>query len=243
LIQEKIWEKNIKKATVDTVINNFNNPIIFQEELKSLINRYANRYGKIIEVGCSTGVTSLLLEDTFDKTLLDLNSQAIKLAKAAAEKLGKKVNCIVADMFKMPFKDKTFDILFNAGVIEHFNEDERIDLLGEYSRILKDDGLMIIAFPNHYSFPYRSAYLFYTQILFGYKWPWPKEFKIYDMHREILSANLTLEKRVVLAKKQIFGFWGVFKPFKLLGIPLRIIDKFFPFEGYLTVLLIKKNLG
>jgi hypothetical protein len=126
--------------------------------------------------------------------------------------------------------------VFNAGVIEHFTTHERTKALIEYARILKDDGYMAIAFPNHYSRPYRLAYIIRRFIK---KWPYPSEFKIYDMNEEIELAGLSLESRQTLSKGSLFRWLNFIPPLKWL---FQIIDKVSPYEGYLTLLIIRKKL-
>ena len=138
-------------------------------------------------------------------------------------------------MFSMPFEDKQFDILFNAGVIEHFTQEERIKAFKEYSRILKDDGVMFIAFPNHHSLPYRLAYKIRKLLK---RWIYPDEFKIYDLEYEIKKNNLILEERLTLSKKSLMGWLSFIPPLKWL---FQVIDIFHTFEGYLTVLKIRKK--
>ncbi len=160
---------------------------------------------------------------------------AIELTKKAHEQLDKKADFIVADMFGMPFENNQFDIVFNAGVIEHFNQEERTKAFQEYARVLKDDGVMFIAFPNHYSFPYRLAYKIMKLLN---KWPFPDEYKLYDLKDEIQSNNLVLEKRLILSKKSLMRWLGFAPPLKWL---FQFIDIFYKYEGYLTVLKIRKN--
>jgi len=236
MTQEEIWINHIKNSSVDDVIKEYDNPAIFQKELIKLINKEFKNKSKIIEVGCELGVTSLLLNDKFDKTLLDLNPLAIDLTKKAHIRLNKQANFIVADMFDMPFNNNEFDIVFNAGVIEHFNYKEREKALLEYSRILKNDGIIIIAFPNHYSLPYRLAYI--IRNLFN-KWPYPNEYKLFDLIKEIDNSNLILEKRVILSKKSLMNWLDFIKPLRKI---FEVIDKFYNFEGYLTVLIIRKKI-
>ena len=235
MTQEEIWINHIKNTTVNDVISEYNSPAIFQKELVELINGSVSKDSKVIEVGCELGVTSLLLNDQFNKTLLDLNPLAIELTKKAHDKLKKKANFIVADMFNIPIEDKEYDVVFNAGVIEHFDFNDRKKALIEYSRILKDDGVMFIAFPNHYSHPYRLAYKI-RKIL--NKWTYPDEYKMYDLQDEIVSANLVLKERIILSKKSVMQWLSFAPPLKYF---FQIIDVFFPFEGYLTVLKIQKK--
>ena len=237
MTQEEIREEHIKNTTVNDVMKEYSNPAIFQTELANLINNnFHKKNNNIIEVGCELGVTSMLLNDDFQKTLLDLNPLAIELTKKVHKQLNKDASFIIADMFKMPFDDKQFNIVFNAGVIEHFNQDERTNALKEYSRILKDDGIIYIAFPNHYSVPYRLAYKIRKLLN---KWPYPDEYKIYDLKYEIENSNLYLEDRIILSKKSVMN-WLSFIP--LLKKIFEFLDIFYKFEGYLTVLKIRKKV-
>ncbi len=235
MTQEEIWIEHIRNTTVKDVINEYRNPSVFQRELVELIDKECVGNRSIIEVGCELGVTSLLLDDNFNKTLLDLNPLAIDLTKEAHGKLNKKAHFIVADMFNMPVKDRQFDIIFNAGVIEHFDECERVEAFKEYYRVMKNEGVMFIAFPNHYTLPYRLAYKIRKLL---HKWPYPDEYKIYDLRQDIQDADLVLEERIVLSKGSLMGWLGFAPPLKWL---FQFIDMFYSFEGYLTVLKIRKN--
>jgi len=103
----------------------------------------------------------------------------------------------------MSCSDESYDVVFNSGVIEHFNKKERIDILREYRRVLKRNGMMIIAIPNHYSLPYRSAYLFKKKFLRGFLWPWPEEYKIYDLEEELGLVDMQLVKRTTSKRNDI----------------------------------------
>lgn len=235
MTQEEIWENHLKNTTLSDVINEYNHPAIFQKELVDVINKYTEQEKKIIEVGCELGVTSMLLDDSFNKTLLDLNPLAIELTKQAHHSLNKKAQFIIADMFSMPIENSQYDIVFNAGVIEHFDLAARAKALMEYSRILKENGVMLIAFPNHYSFPYRLAYKIRTLLN---RWPYPTEYKLYDLKNEIAAANLVLEKRIVLSKKSVMNWLSFALPLKYF---FQFLDLFLNYEGYLTVLIIRKK--
>lgn len=235
--QESCWDNHLKHISVNDVIQACSNPAIFQTELKHELDRFSTSHPRLIEVGCETGVTSLILSDNFEKTFLDLNPKAIYLVEAVAAQLGKRGRFIIGDMFNMSLEDKSFDLLFNAGVVEHFSESEQILFLKEYSRILKDNGLMVLAYPNHYSIPYRFAYLFHRYVLMGHFWPYPPEYKIFDMKNALEQAGLKLHKRKVISKSSIFNWWNFCKPVKKI---FMFLDKLLNFEGYLTILFITK---
>ena len=234
-IQEEIWAEHIRKLTPSDIVAEFSKPAVFQIELSNLINNISDRYSSVIEVGCETGITSFLISDKWKRTLLDLNPGAIALAAKAALLLHKEATFVVGDMFAMSFSDESFDLVFNAGVIEHFDKDDRVAALREYSRILKPGGRIIIGYPNHYCPPYRCAYLLLKMI--G-RWRFPSEYKIYDLKEEIDACGLVLEQRRTMSKKTIFQWLDFAIPVKTM---FAMLDKIRNYEGYLTVLIIAKR--
>lgn len=192
--------------TVADIVRDYYDPAVCQRELASLINKISreNSYTRVIEVGCESGTTSMLLNNDLEKYFLDLNDDVLRKVAQACGKLGIDGTYIHEDMFSMSCPDEFYDLLFNSGVIEHFTKVEWIDLLREYSRVLKRGGTMILAVPNHCSFPYRSAYILRKRLLQGYRWRWPEEFKIHDLEDELRATSLQLVKKTTLAKEAIF---------------------------------------
>lgn len=234
MTQKEIWGEHTKDMSVESVCNSYRSPAIFQRELADLINS-ENNGGIILEAGCETGVLSMLLNENFTKVLLDYNEDAIELAKGAFYELGKRASFITEDMFDLGGVDSKFDIIFNAGVLEHFSYEERVLVFREFTRILKSGGLMYIAVPNHYSFPYRLAYI--IRNLFG-KWQYPKENKIYDFSKELSCiSNLEMIDRIVLSRKSLMNWLDFSLPLKKI---FSLLDTIFSYEGYLTVIKIRK---
>jgi SAM-dependent methyltransferase len=101
---------------------------------------------KVIEVGCGTGQT---LNMTCDTTGFDISLPALKIAR---------YNCdhpIQGDIFHIPFKDNTFDLVYNSGVIEHFPEPTNAIAVNEMVRITKPGGTVIVIVPNSLCLWYR----------------------------------------------------------------------------------------
>ena len=151
--------------------------------------------------------------------------------------MNQKVNTLVCDMFSMPFLDAEFDIVFNAGVVEHFSAEDRARALSECSRVMKGDGLMIIVFPNHYCPPYRFAYLMLR--LLGV-WSFPSEYKIYDLGDDAMSCGLLVSERHTLSRGTIFNWLNFLPPARTM---FRLLEKFLDYKGYLTVVLLSKSRG
>ena len=235
--QEEIWKKHTMGLKPEDLFKRIQNPAQFQIELNAMLSQLIteNGYKTAIEVGCEAGTSSAMLDKSIEVTLLDLNDDIIKLDQEAYATTYPNFKYCVADMFAMPFENESFDLVFNAGVIEHFDFDDRARAIKEYWRVLKKGGTMVIAFPNHYSLPYRFAYLVRT---ITKKWIFPPENKMYNLKKELQASGIDGLQRTVLSKASIFN-WNSYSP--LVNNCFKALDKVFNFEGYLTAIWVKKN--
>ena len=55
---------------------------------------------------------------------------------------------VMGDIFTLPFADGTFDLVFNSGVLEHYDRTTRRALLGELVRVTRRGGFVAVAIPN-----------------------------------------------------------------------------------------------
>lgn len=234
--QDHIWKNITNQISIADIIRKAVRPDEFQSDMVSAINKLVTSNAKIIEAGCFTGITSLLLDDRFDKTLLDINPHAIELAKNAFSAVNKKGLFVVGDMFNMPFPESGFDIVFNAGVLEHFEYADRVKALREYARVLKQNGTIVIAFPNHFSVPYR---LVYEYLVKHDRWPYPSELKLYDLRAEVHEAGLEMINRSVTSKNTINYYLSCLPRFR--RHLFQAVYKLISYEGYLTIVTIRKS--
>jgi ubiquinone/menaquinone biosynthesis C-methylase UbiE len=167
--QKEIWEKHTSRMEVSDIVKQYSNPALCQLDMALLINPLckANSYHRVIEVGCESSVTNMLVSEELQKTYLDFNEDVILKVQVALDQLNNRGTLVVEDMFHMSAPDECYDVVFNSRVIEHYNSKQRTELLKEYARVMGQKGTMVIAFPNHYSFPYRSAYVLKNVLLRG----------------------------------------------------------------------------
>ena len=116
--------------------------------------KLTNTGDKVLEVGSGSGYTTLALAQNHRLvTALDYSERCLDLTRKAANQLNIKIETILADAEKeLDFKDNNFDVIFQAGLLEHFTFDERVNLLKNWSRFGKK---MISLIPNGSSIPYR----------------------------------------------------------------------------------------
>lgn len=57
-----------------------------------------------------------------------------------------KVHLIQADLTKLPYENRKFDKVFCISVLEHMDEESMFKAFTEFTRVLKNDGLLILTF-------------------------------------------------------------------------------------------------
>jgi ubiquinone/menaquinone biosynthesis C-methylase UbiE len=109
----------------------------------------------ILEIGCGNGFTSALLSEDADMVVaLDLpgkDPESHSIGIAAAGELIKKLSiinmtAIAASAEELPFRDKSFDVVFSEYAIQYISDKDRT--LSDIYRVLKDDGVVIAVVPN-----------------------------------------------------------------------------------------------
>lgn len=131
-----------------------NNPyrIVEFKSTLYLIDKYFNKGGKVIDIGSGPGRYSIeLLKRGYDVELLDLSQNELNIAKIEIEKLGLAANnyhCKSALELES-FEDESFDNILVMGPMYHLHSrDDREKVLIEVNRILKKNGVAIIAYIN-----------------------------------------------------------------------------------------------
>lgn len=141
---------------------------------------------RIIEVGCGTGQTLELFTGRHNTTGIDISANALRHAGERCD------NPIQADMFYLPFKDQSFDLVYNSGVIEHFPDPENCHAVMEMARITRKGGHIIIIVPNSGCIWYRIwKYLSYviSRFEFGYE----EDYSVARLKRVVTEADPGLE--------------------------------------------------
>jgi ubiquinone/menaquinone biosynthesis C-methylase UbiE len=118
--------------------------------LKNILKQEIKGSSTILDIGGYDGYISCRLKKIFPNlmiTVVDTDEIGLELAK------NRGLNVICASALELPIKDKEFDIVFCFDLIEHIKED--VKLLRELSRVLKDDGKIILTTPmkDGVSFP------------------------------------------------------------------------------------------
>lgn len=101
--------------------------------------------GRLLDAGCGGGKYSLPLKmKGFDVVAVDVSLNALKVAskRSAARKL--EIDFTAANVYSLPLKDASFDVIWCYGVLQHLLLDEREYAIGEFGRLLRKKGLLFI---------------------------------------------------------------------------------------------------
>jgi len=140
----------------------------FANHLK--VYRFAAQFGSdknVLDVGCGTGYgTSFLASSARSVVGIDVSRQALRYAMSHYR--GPNIRFVRMDAEHLEFADRSFDFVISTENFEHLR-DQRANLR-EMSRVLRDDGMLLLATPNREMFlevdnPYHTHELGYEELL------------------------------------------------------------------------------
>ncbi len=120
------------------------------------------RGAKLLEAGCGVGAQTVILAKNSpwaDMTSIDISPVSLKKAEALAKKFKiKNVSFQQADIYRLPFRDGSFDHVFICFVLEHLKDP--VKALHGLKRVLKRGGSITVIEGDHGSAYYhpQSAY-------------------------------------------------------------------------------------
>ena len=120
---------------------------IVKRHLRSIILNQNKNIVRILDVGCGYGHYLKEYENVCYR--LGIKAEIYGL-DVAIKNLEFNFNFVKGDARKLPFKNRSFDIVTSTEVLEHFVEGEMF--IEEVYRVLKDGGFFILTTPNRLRF-------------------------------------------------------------------------------------------
>lgn len=154
LFWESHWTKMIKYYEKNGEIFEIHNQWDFycnqylHKHYQSIVRDFKNLL--CLECGCGGGYESALMaKDGARVTILDYSKKAIEYAKIVSKQIGvmSKVEFINSDILNFSSENK-YDVTWNCGVIEHYQENEIIKIINKMILNVKEKGSIIITVPN-----------------------------------------------------------------------------------------------
>ena len=139
------------------------NPSLIKNYFSPVLDDYLKKYWKgneklnVLDVGCGNGKFSIYLKLNVSNCYLygiDSNERALNDALEVGFDQVKIVNDFSTDQINI---DQKFDLIICKDVLEHILFPE--NLVKNFSNLLKDEGHLIIAVPNHFSLYGRIKFL------------------------------------------------------------------------------------
>lgn len=115
--------------------------------LKS-VSRYQEQKGTILDAGCGSGDLLVTMTEMGHQVQgMDISSGMVAEARKCCEERGLNLEQVQQGAIeKIPHEDKSFDVITCVGVLEYVWDEKAA--LAELSRVLKDEGVIILTFPN-----------------------------------------------------------------------------------------------
>lgn len=222
----------------------FNIPrILDRAYLKRLFTK-KHRLG--LDIGAGKGsMTGFLLKYTEKVTCLDKEEKELAILKKRIETERDRVSLVIGNAKNLPFKGRSFDLIFSNCVLEHIKEDKKV--LAEIARCLKSGGSLVMTFPNsqmqagwfksllfnhtrlrfladptlvkYFSFPnLKEAEEWYSL----YRWQHIRRgYNLTEIRKRLARYNLKVQDFVYYPSKTLTEFWEI--------ITFSRINKLFPY--------------
>lgn len=114
---------------------------------------------RVIDVGCGDGrhIAAAARRGAF---AVGLDYDAAELRQCRSRLAGLRVDLIVGDAARLPFRDAGFDAVICTETLEHLPDDTAA--IGEIARVLATEGTLLAAVPSHFT------ELLYWRLSYGY---------------------------------------------------------------------------
>lgn len=176
------WDQyyaNLPLVEPDASTNEFN--MEFVEAVKELLPTG----GRILEAGCGGGWQSLALarEGGYQVTVLDFSEEAL----GYTERVFRHHNCNAEYLHRDAFQEGSpdFDLVFNAGVVEHYTPREQASLLRAMASYSRNYVIALAPNPNCYWY-----WLWRARTSAEGGWLWGREVPLSEMSQAVVEAGL-----------------------------------------------------
>jgi len=132
------------------------------DRYRAAIARHAGPDVAVLDAGC--GATMPFLREIAPRVRLSVGVDLERLRRTSGDPHGCR-----ADVGRLPFRDRTFDLITSMSVIEHLDDPGAV--FREFDRVLKPGGVLVVQTPNR--FDYVSLIAHFTPFSF-HRWVVPR---------------------------------------------------------------------
>jgi SAM-dependent methyltransferase len=140
LLWNNFWKtQGLERTNSNSYLDSERNKKIL-EIIKNPTERNPNEF-KILEIGCGPAINlSYFAKLGYLCCGVDYSKEAISLTENSEAAM------FYADARDLPFKSDSFDLVYSAGLLEHYMKEEK--LLKEMKRVCKPNSKVIVTVPN-----------------------------------------------------------------------------------------------
>ena len=124
--------------------------------IKPALNHYMKRYfapgDPVLHAGCGGGQVDVDVVKRLNVTALDNSPKALERYRALN---GPNCTMLEGSILDMPADAGSFAGIYNLGVMEHFYEDDIVNILRQFHRVLRPAGRLVLFWPPRYGLPNR----------------------------------------------------------------------------------------
>ena len=116
----------------------FNVKMKLKRKFIKQVLKYSVSGKPVLECGCGTGKTSILLSSYGITTYaMDIEKEMVKETKKKSKEMYPEnlVNVFEGDIRKIPYENKFFSVSHSSGVLEHYSDEEIVNLINEQLRV------------------------------------------------------------------------------------------------------------
>lgn len=133
------WASYFKKRTI------FDQALMYARLIRTIIH-FAPKGGALLEVGCGSGLTSILLQDLgYEVVLCDIDREVLSQVEKRKRRYNADMSLVRMDMRSLDFMRDSFDVVFHQGLLEHFDDKSIVRALREQKNVGK---VVIFEVPN-----------------------------------------------------------------------------------------------
>lgn len=140
------WSRNDSKQAhlIYDLIAAFYRRFIIRPSLNKFILGNFEPESVLMHAGCGSGQVDRDIGQKFSIMALDISPVALGMYKKSNRSVKKLIH---GSIFDIPLEAESIDGIHNLGVMEHFTEKEIADILGEFHRVLKPHGRIVLFWP------------------------------------------------------------------------------------------------
>jgi len=129
----------------------------YEQAFLKKLRRHAPAARRVLEAGCGRAevLKRMLRAGRWLAAVgLDLSPKGLELA---SQDRPQNLHLVQGDLFHLPFLPNTFDLVYNSGVIEHFDDERLEDALRRMVAVAAPGGTVLAVVPNAACLWYRVA--------------------------------------------------------------------------------------